>query len=49
MSFGDGTGCNLRDISLFENEQSVEIESANIKIDEDPKRYYQIKMGVDIQ
>lgn len=42
MSFGDGTGADTRDISLNETNQSIEFESALIKMQDDPKRHYQI-------
>ena len=41
-SYGDGAGVDMKDISLNETDQSVEVESVVIKMQEDPKRYYHI-------
>ena len=43
MSYGDGTGADLRETSEIESDQSVEVESILIKMQDDPKRYYQIQ------
>ena len=42
MSYGDGAGADMRDISVNETDQSIEFENALIKMQGDPKRHYQI-------
>lgn len=40
MSYGDGAGADMRDISVNETDQSIEVESVLIKMQDDPKRHY---------
>ena len=40
MSYSDGAGADMRDISVNETDQSIDFESALIKMQDDPKRHY---------
>ena len=40
MSYGDGAGADMRDISVNETDLSIEVESVLIKMQDDPKRHY---------